>query len=101
MIATAEKRKKNSGNGEMVRMVEMGSIAGVYEFFEGLTTFEKLAILLFYYTSVLNNVDSDGLLEMLDKSINAETTLGEEPMETEQLRGMLQGVLFITQSMNL
>jgi hypothetical protein len=100
MIAIAEKKKKAGGNDRISRMVT-DSTAGIYEFFEQLTTFEKLAILLFYYSSVLNNEDSDNLLDMLCESVSAETAPGEEELETAQLRGMVQGVLFFGKSMNL
>ncbi len=100
MIATVEKKKKTGGNDRMSRAVE-DSTAGIYAFFEQLTTFEKLSILLFYYTSVLNNADSDGLLDMLHEAVNAEATPGEDESETAQLRGIVQGVLFFGKSMNL
>ena len=100
MIATIEKKKKTGGNDRVSRVVE-DSTAGIYAFFEQLTTFEKLAILLFYYTSVLNNTDSDGLLDMLHEAVNAEAADGEDELETAQLRGLVQGVLFFGKSMNL
>ena len=85
----------------MWRATKPDSIADIYEFFEQLTTFEKLAILLFYYSSVLNNEDSGGLLNMLHESIDADPADGEDAIETAQLRGVVRGVLFITQSVNL
>ena len=100
MIAVAKKEEKTGGNDRMSRVVE-DSTAGIYAFFEQLTTFEKLAILLFYYTSVLNNADSDGLLDMLYEAVNAEAAPGEDELETAQLRGLVQGVLFFGKSMNL
>ena len=100
MIAMAKKTETVGDNSRISRSVT-DATAGIYAFFEQLTTFEKLAILLFYYSSTLNNRDSDNLLDLLHEAVNAEAAPGEDELETAQLRGLVQGVIFFGESLPL